>query len=142
MLKILLPRCIIISYILFTLTYCQYYFQNLAKDTLWSEQGITGWEDTKWWLKIQPMCSFTNWLFINLLCNLSAIFFRLLNCFKSCLTIFDPMHCNSQGSSDHGVFQARILKWVAISSSRGSSDPGIEPPPPTSLAFVRQFLYH
>jgi hypothetical protein len=30
------------------------------------------------------------------------------------------------GFSVHGIFQARILEWVAISSSWGSSDPGIE----------------
>ena len=38
-----------------------------------------------------------------------------------------PMDCSPPGSSVHGVFQARILKWVAISFSRGSSWPRIEP---------------
>ena len=33
------------------------------------------------------------------------------------------MDCNSPGSSVHGIFQARILEWVAISFSRGSSPP-------------------
>ena len=33
----------------------------------------------------------------------------------------DPMDCSLQGSSVHGVFQARVLDWVAISFSRGSS---------------------
>ena len=42
-----------------------------------------------------------------------------------------PMDCSQSGSSVHGVFQARILKWVAISFSRGLPNPGIEP---TSLA--------
>ena len=32
-----------------------------------------------------------------------------------------PMDCSSPGSTVHGIFQARILEWVAISSSRGSS---------------------
>ena len=32
-----------------------------------------------------------------------------------------PYDCSSPGSSAHGIFQARILLWVAISSSRGSS---------------------
>ena len=32
------------------------------------------------------------------------------------------MDCNPSGSSDHGILQARILEWVGISSSRGSSD--------------------
>ena len=35
----------------------------------------------------------------------------------------DPMDCNMPGSSVHGIFQARILEWVAISSSRISSWP-------------------
>ena len=39
----------------------------------------------------------------------------------SCLTLCNPVDCSLQGSSVHGIFQARILKWVAISSSRGSS---------------------
>ena len=33
----------------------------------------------------------------------------------------DPMGCNPSGSSFHGILQARILEWVAISFSRGSS---------------------
>ena len=40
-----------------------------------------------------------------------------------CLTFCDPMDCSPQGSSVHGIFQARILEWVAISFSRGSSQP-------------------
>ena len=40
-----------------------------------------------------------------------------------CLTLCDPMDCSPPGSSVHGIFQARILEWVAISFSRGSSRP-------------------
>ena len=36
-----------------------------------------------------------------------------------------PMDCSLPGSSIHGIFQAR-MEWVAISSSRGSSQPRIE----------------
>ena len=35
----------------------------------------------------------------------------------------DPMDCSPPGSSVHGIFQARILEWVAISSSKGSLQP-------------------
>ena len=42
---------------------------------------------------------------------------------QSCLTLCDPMDCSLRGSSVHGVFQARILEWGAISFSRGSSQP-------------------
>ena len=40
---------------------------------------------------------------------------------QSCLTLCDPMDCSLPGSSVHGIFQARVLRWVAISFSRGSS---------------------
>ena len=41
---------------------------------------------------------------------------------KECLTLCDPMDCNPSGSSVHGIFLAGILEWVAMPSSRGSSD--------------------
>ena len=42
---------------------------------------------------------------------------------QSCLTLCDPMDYSLQGSSVHGILQARVLEWVAISFSRGSSRP-------------------
>ena len=42
---------------------------------------------------------------------------------KSCLTLCDPMDCSPPGSSVHEILQARIVEWVAISSSRRSSRP-------------------
>ena len=42
---------------------------------------------------------------------------------QSCLTLCDPMDCSLPGSSVHGIFQAKILEWVAISFFRGSSQP-------------------
>ena len=42
---------------------------------------------------------------------------------QSCPTLCDPMDCSLPGSSIHGIFQARVLEWVAISFSRGSSWP-------------------
>ena len=40
-----------------------------------------------------------------------------------CPTLCDPMDCSPPGSSVSGILQARILQWVSISSSRGSSQP-------------------
>ena len=45
-----------------------------------------------------------------------------------CPSLCDPIDCSLPGSSVHGVFQARILEWVAISSSRGSSQPSDRTP--------------
>ena len=42
---------------------------------------------------------------------------------QSCPTLCDPMDCSPPASSVHGILQARILEWVAISFSRGSSQP-------------------
>ena len=42
---------------------------------------------------------------------------------QSCPTLCDPMGCSLTGSSIHGIFQARMLEWVAISFSRRSSWP-------------------
>ena len=42
---------------------------------------------------------------------------------QSCLTLCDPVDCSPPGSSIHEILQARILEWVAISFSRGSSQP-------------------
>ena len=40
-------------------------------------------------------------------------------CAQSCPTLCDPMGCSPPGSSVQGIFQARILEWVAISYSMG-----------------------
>ena len=40
-----------------------------------------------------------------------------------CLILCDPIGCSPKRSSVHGILQARILEWVAIPFSRGSSQP-------------------
>ena len=42
---------------------------------------------------------------------------------QSCPTLSDPKGCSLPGSSVHGISQARILDWLAILFSRGSSQP-------------------
>ena len=59
---------------------------------------------------------------------------------RSCLTLCDPMDCSPPGSFVHGIFQARILEWVAIPFSRGSSHPRNQTP--GSLLYCRRILYH
>ena len=63
-------------------------------------------------------------------------------CIQKCPTLCDPMDCSPPGSSVCEISQAKILEWVAISSSRGSSWP-------RDLICIlcfsstgRQFLYH
>ena len=52
---------------------------------------------------------------------------------QSCPTVCNPMDCSPPGFSVHGILQARILEWVAVSFSRGS-DPWIKPVSPTLQA--------
>ena len=58
---------------------------------------------------------------------------------QSCLTLCDPMDCSLPGPSVHGVFQARMLEWVAISYSRRSSQPRDQG---HVSCIGRQILYH
>ena len=56
-----------------------------------------------------------------------------------CSTLCDPTDYSPLGSSVHGIFQARILEWVAISYSKGSSPPRDQ----TGVSCIgRQILYH
>ena len=61
---------------------------------------------------------------------------------QSCLTLCDSVDCGPPGSSAHGILQARILVWVAMSFSRGSS----RPRDLTHISYVscidRRILYH
>ena len=66
----------------------------------------------------------------------------LLFSLLSCVWLFcDPMDCSPPGSSVHGIFQARILEWIAILFSRGSSWPGIKPESPASPVSPVYFCY-
>ena len=56
------------------------------------------------------------------LCSGQFILFCCCLVAKSCLTLW-PLDCSPSSSSVHGIFQARILEWVAASSSRGYSQP-------------------
>ena len=64
---------------------------------------------------------------------------------RSCPTLSDPMDYSLPGSSVHGMFQARMLEWVAILFSRGSSRPrdlldrGVEPASLVSPAFIQLY---
>ena len=52
----------------------------------------------------------------------------------SCPALCDPMDYSLPGSSIHGIFQAKILEWVAISFSRDLPNPGIKPRSPALQA--------
>ena len=59
-----------------------------------------------------------------------------------CLTLWGPMDCSPPGSYVHGISQARILEWVAVSFYRGSSEPRDWAHVFCISCIGRQILYH
>ena len=71
----------------------------------------------------QPKCPSTDeWIKkIWYVCVCVCVWYAKL--LQSCLTLCDPMDCSLPGFSLHGILQARILEWVVMPSSGGSSRP-------------------
>ena len=61
---------------------------------------------------------------------------------QSCLTLCNSMDCRSPGSAIHGIFQERILAWVAILSPGVLPDPGIKLPSLAVSCTGKQIFYH
>ena len=79
---------------------------------------------------------------LKMLTMVNSVLYTFMSVTQSCLTLCDPTDCSPPGSSVYGIFQARLLDWVAISSSRGSSQSRDQ----TSVSCVscigRQIRYH
>ena len=67
---------------------------------------------------------------------------RALKSLQSCPTLCNPMDYSPPGSSDHGIVQARIPEWVAMPSSRESSQPTDLTPVSYVSCTGQQILYH
>ena len=72
-------------------------------------------------------------IFLTLFFFLSILLCVCVNCSKY-LTLCNPMDCSLPCLPVHGILQARILEWVAISFSRGLPNPGIKPKSPALQA--------
>ena len=59
---------------------------------------------------------------------------------QSSSTLCEPMDSSLPGSSVHGIFQARILEWIAIPPPGNLPDPGIESTCPASPALAGGFF--
>ena len=72
-------------------------------------------------------------------CVCVCVCVRARVCAQSCPILCNPVDCGPPGSSVHGISQARILEWIAISFSRGSSRPKGQ----TQVSYIsRWLLYH
>ena len=61
---------------------------------------------------------------------------------QSSPTLCHPMDCSPTGSTDHEIFQKRILEWVAVSSSKGFPPPRDWTCVPPVSCIDRQISYH
>ena len=87
-----------------------------------------------WILVFSPLLTFLNYLHDFYCCVCSVT--------QSCPTLYDLMDCNPPGSSVLGILQARMLEWVAISSSKESSQPRDWNCVSCISCIGRQILYH
>ena len=91
---------------------------------IWSNESSA----TLWWeahqvqhLKRLSGTVFWRWWHAECVCVCVCVCVCMSVDAQLCPTLYESMDCNLPGSSVHGIFQARILEWVAISFSRGSS---------------------
>ena len=82
-----------------------------------------------WWATVQGVTKrliwLKGWAHISPVLYITFLWLFYFMCLvtQSCPTLYDPMDCSPLGSSVHGDLQARILEWVAMPSSMGSSQP-------------------
>ena len=107
----------------------EHYFASVKWVQLWSSLKIL-WHCLFWdWNGNWPLQSCGHyWVFQicwQLYCCLSHLHITQSESevTQSCPTLCDPMDSSLPGFSIHGIFQARVLEWVSISFSRGSSQP-------------------
>ena len=84
---------------------------------------------------LSPNKSIVSWKYPELKIHLCSVA-------QGCQTLFDPTDCSPPGSSVHAIFQTRVLEQVAISYSRGSSQPRDQTCVSCICCISRQILYH
>ena len=105
---VLYSMCLLITYFIFSSVY-----NTLA----WKNPMDGG----AWWAAVYGVAQSRTQL--RRLSSSSSVYKVKLTVAQSCPTLCDPMDCSLPGSSVRGLLQARILEWVAVLLSRGSSQP-------------------
>ena len=96
----------------------------------------------EYWFSVYYHCMFL-WRELNFPYSFSSIYFDFIFVsttieFYSLYILYNPLDCTLPGSSVHKIFQARIMKWIVISFSRGASQPRDW----NCLLHFRWILYH
>ena len=113
-------------------------YKKLSKDTKFAAVLFLETKSSNKWDIFQMMTIQTVvYLYTIIVYYVRVLISKLL---QSCLTLYDPVNCSLTGSSLYEIFQARMLEWVAMTSSRGSSQPGIKPMSLMSSALVGRFI--
>ena len=98
----------------------QYYSATKQKEI---SPSATTWMDLES-IKLSKMSQRETDCVISFICGIkNRLWITRSEVTQSCLTLCDPMDWSLPGSTIHGIFQARILEWVAISFSKRSSLP-------------------
>jgi len=71
--------------------------------------------------RMLPMCLLWSQFLLFVTMTITALDLESVLCTQSCLTLCKPMDCSHQAPLSMGILQARILEWVVMPSSRGSS---------------------
>ena len=81
------------------------------------------------WSSLYPVTQARNPQTLHLFSVSAFTYILYAKLLQSCLTLCEPLDCSPPGFSVYGILQARILEWVAMPSSRGSSwTQGSNPP--------------
>ena len=113
--------------------FCQ---SSKTKDYLRKKPNASNSGRRFWIISLVDMTPSIEWHFISSFFRVSA----LLSCHSVMSEFCDSVDCSLPGSSVHGIFQARILEWVAISFSRGPSQLGDQTCISCSLTLAGRFF--
>ena len=103
-------------------------FQKKTKNGMSKTElpSLAFWQSALFWILFQDIC----WGQVSFPCIPAGLVKRKCSCERkerevaqSCPTLCNPVDCSLPGFSVHGILQARILEWAAISFFRGSSQP-------------------
>ena len=78
---------------------------------------------------------------IDFMVDVPCLCMRVFSVTQLCPTLCNPLYCSLPGSAVHGILQARMLEWVAIPFSRGSSQPRDQTRVSCVSCIGRQILY-
>ena len=97
-------------------THMRIIFKHCPKDNFEILNSMKKWYSKLLYTSVSLISSSTISLCIQMTCAQSSC-----SVIRSCPTFCNPMDCSPPGSSVHGISQARVLEWVALSFFRGSS---------------------